>query len=165
MAYSALAIANAFIERSKQYGINDLSPMKLLKLVYFAHAWHLAVTGKPLFDEPVCAWRYGPVVPSVYNEFKGYGAGHIPTPSVVYINKNGHSEPIIPSVTDKETLSFIDAVLSTYGNQSAIFLSNLTHQSGSAWEVTKDRHQHGGINSWQIPNDVIRTTTRKQLGI
>ncbi|MEQ9867412.1 Panacea domain-containing protein [Pectobacterium aroidearum] len=165
MGYSAIAVANAFIERAKHYGINDLSPMKLQKLVYFAHAWHLALTGKPLIDEPVCAWRYGPVVPSVYNAFRGYGSGHIPTPAVAYEYSQGVPFPIIPTVNDKESAHLIDAVMNTYGNQSAIFLSNLTHQTGSAWDVTKDDHRQGQISGCVIPNEVIRNTTRVQLGM
>lgn len=165
MAHSAIAVANAFIERAKKYGISDLSPMKLQKLVYFAHAWQLALTGKPLIDEPICAWRYGPVVQSVYNTFRGYGSGHIPTPAVAYEHNQGVPFPVIPTVNDKEGAQLIDAVINTYGNQSAIFLSNLTHQSGSAWDITKDQHRHGQVSSWTIPNEVIRDTTRTQLGM
>ncbi|MDZ5641674.1 hypothetical protein [Enterobacter sp. A103] len=35
MAYSAIAVANAFIEKANERGICDLSPMKLQKLVFF----------------------------------------------------------------------------------------------------------------------------------
>ena len=52
MAYSAFAVANAFIERAEQGRIPNLTPMKLQKLLYFAQAWHLKGTqGRPLLDD------------------------------------------------------------------------------------------------------------------
>src|SRR5690606_18126590 len=39
--------------------------MSLQKLLYYAQAWHLAVTGEPLFDEQFKAYKDGPVVPQV----------------------------------------------------------------------------------------------------
>ncbi|WP_366513810.1 type II toxin-antitoxin system antitoxin SocA domain-containing protein [Planktotalea sp.] len=44
--------------------------MKLQKLVYIAYGWHLALSGKKLFTEEIEAWKHGPVVPSLYHEFK-----------------------------------------------------------------------------------------------
>ncbi len=40
----------------------DVTPLKLQKLLYYCQGYALALTGKPLFPEPVEAWRYGPVV-------------------------------------------------------------------------------------------------------
>ena len=57
--YSAKAVANYFLARAKESG-ETLSPMKLQKLIYFAHGWHLAVFDAPLLDEEVQAWDYGP---------------------------------------------------------------------------------------------------------
>jgi len=69
---SALAVANYFIKK----GIDtkkSVSPMKLQKLVYFAHGWRLALYNSPLIDEAIQAWQYGPVIPGIYHEFKHYG--------------------------------------------------------------------------------------------
>jgi uncharacterized phage-associated protein len=61
MPYPAAAIANEFIKVAKRNGVL-LTPMKLQKLVYFAHGWYLALLGKPLINEPVEAWKFGPVI-------------------------------------------------------------------------------------------------------
>ena len=53
MTYQAVAIANAFIDIGKQNNATDLTPMKLQKLVYFAHGWNLGATGRPLINEEV----------------------------------------------------------------------------------------------------------------
>lgn len=64
MGHSAKAIANFFIDRHKRHGI---SPLKLQKLIYMAHGWHLALLDKPLVeDEAPEAWKFGPVFASVY---------------------------------------------------------------------------------------------------
>jgi uncharacterized phage-associated protein len=72
MTYSPLAIANYFIELAKKKD-KFITPMKLQKLVYFAHGWCLALSDEPLIDEKIEAWKYGPVVTSLYHEFKRYG--------------------------------------------------------------------------------------------
>ena len=46
--YSALAVANWFVEN-----LAGTTPLKLQKLIYFAHGWHLALKGEPLIDEVV----------------------------------------------------------------------------------------------------------------
>src|SRR3569833_3739547 len=72
MAYDAKAVANYILDIADERGV-AVSPMKLLKLVYFSHGWHLAVTGKPLLNEQVEAWKFGPVVSELYHEFKAFG--------------------------------------------------------------------------------------------
>ena len=76
--YSAIAIANYFIQKSLDEKTDDLSPMKLQKLVYFAHAWYLIYQdGGKLINEAIEAWSYGPVINSVYHEFKHNGRNSI----------------------------------------------------------------------------------------
>src|ERR1700676_3931940 len=70
--HSALAVANWFLARAAADG-KSLDPMKLQKLIYFAHGWSLALTDIPLIEEHPEAWDYGPVIPSVYHEFKLFG--------------------------------------------------------------------------------------------
>ena len=76
MAYPTKAVANYFIDLANAKKI-QITPMKLQKLIYFAHGWHLAIIGEPLIDECVQAWSYGPVIDSIYHEFKEYGSGPI----------------------------------------------------------------------------------------
>src|SRR5438093_6238406 len=117
-AYSPFAIANYFIEKSAETGV-PLSPMKLIKLVYLAHGWHLALTGKPLITEPIEAWKYGPVIASLYHVFKRYGNGNLPITAKV-------STAVLPDDPDLKKL--LDKVWDSYGKYSAVQLSTLTHQ-------------------------------------
>ena len=69
--FDAKAIAN-FLLALDEMG-HALTPMKLQKLVYFSHGWHLAMLNSALIDENVEAWAFGPVIPSLYHEFKEFG--------------------------------------------------------------------------------------------
>lgn len=69
----ALFVANYIIEYSnkKGYKINNL---KLQKLLYFVNVRNILENGAPLFEESMEKWKYGPVVPDVYHEYKRFGA-------------------------------------------------------------------------------------------
>ena len=71
----AAAVANEFLQlQDKNPGSSHIDPMKLQKLIYYAHSWSLAVYGEPLIEEDIEAWSWGPVVRSVYLEFKDFGS-------------------------------------------------------------------------------------------
>ena len=72
MSHDPKAVANYFLDCAKEDG-ESLTLLKLVKLVYLAHGWHLGLTGDPLIKENVEAWRYGPVVPSIYHDLKIFG--------------------------------------------------------------------------------------------
>jgi uncharacterized phage-associated protein len=69
--HDARAVANFFLDRADRRGMR-LTIMTLLKVIYFAHAWHLVKENKPLVAQPFEAWQYGPVNRVVYEQFKGY---------------------------------------------------------------------------------------------
>ncbi len=71
-AHDALAIANLFLDFGADDGI-PIDHLKLQKLVYLAHGWHLGLTGRPLIFQTVVAWPFGPIIRDVFDEFEGYG--------------------------------------------------------------------------------------------
>ena len=90
----ALAIANYFIELAHKDNI-DIRPLKLMKLVYIAHGYILALLDKPTDGaklEKVEAWQYGPVFPSVYYSFKQYGGNPIDKTTTVLDFDNFYSQ-------------------------------------------------------------------------
>jgi uncharacterized phage-associated protein len=135
----SLAVANRFIEISNESGGKDLTLMKLLKVVYFAHGWHLGLTGKPLVNEYFQAWQFGPVAPDVYHAFKHVGASPINSPAYTFIDFNlGGSiddmkfeAPTVPREPNMDV--FLNKIWETYGRLSAFQLSELTHQTGTPW--------------------------------
>ena len=149
MSYPSLLIAGFFIGKAKQKR-ELLTPMKLIKLVYFAHGWYLALLHEPLIDEPIEAWQYGPVIPTIYHVYKKFGNEAI-------------SEPIFPfnpnqdfNLNDDNTTKIIlDKVWDVYQKFSAVQLSNMSHEKDSPWDIAW--HQEDGKNKLNhiISNDLI----------
>lgn len=74
---AAWMLATQFQHLAEGDADNDLTNMKLQKLLYYAQGCHLALMGDPLFSEPLVAWKYGPVVESVYEDYKRFRDGPI----------------------------------------------------------------------------------------
>ncbi len=139
--YEALAIANEFLDAAKK-SENKITHMKLQKLIYIAHGYYLAIQDFPLIHERVRAWKYGPVIISVYEEFKIYGHNYITEKgTTVDLKKRFQNidnnilkaDMYTPVVKEKEILKFVDEVWKIYGKYTAIELSNLTHEEGTPW--------------------------------
>jgi uncharacterized phage-associated protein len=157
MAYTAKQVANEFIQLAQDDG-KQLTPMQVQKLVYFAYGWYLAITGERLLNERVQAWQWGPVIPSLYGEFKLYGSGPITEKAADFYSSGttvGFIFPRIASDDPKDTLALqvIAKVWSIYGKFSAIELSSMTHAANSPWSKYYDKNVRGT----DIPDEAIRS--------
>ena len=137
MAYSARTVANYLIEAKSKEDGTPPTPMQLLKLVYIAHGWNLAINDRPLINDRIEAWRYGPVIPKIYQDLKIWG--------------NTPVEELLPAPASEagglapDEKAVVDAVLKAYGHLSGVQLSNLTHASGTPWyQVYYDEGQDTG---------------------
>jgi uncharacterized phage-associated protein len=117
------------------------SHLKLQKLLYYCYAEFLERTGQRLFDEPIVAYKYGPVVESVFRKFQKNGSSVIDyqedeefeiipdqfaaTPSFIKIAHSEHGAVAIDSIF---------TVLSKYGDMSPFDLVDKTHQEGGPWD-------------------------------
>jgi uncharacterized phage-associated protein len=137
MCYSASQIANEFIRRGIA-GNEPVDPLKIQKLVYVAQGWHLVFLGKPLIKDKIEAWRYGPVVPSLYRMCRKYGVS--PIDAMV-------DEPSNAPKLNAEDKAIIDEVWKKYGPRSGIELSMMTHEPGSAWDIVR----RGNPDDWNSP--------------
>lgn len=147
--YSALVIASKFIDLGIQKGY-PVNPMKLQKMVYFAHGLNLAKNNKPLINDEVQAWDYGPVIPNIYHTLKEFGnADILKNPIRVGINIGNTFKS--QDVLDDESESIIQLAFEITKNMSAIQLSNWSHADGSAWQKTFD-----GSHNKTIKNDDIK---------
>ena len=123
-ALSAVDVSNEIIRVAHETG-RSISNMKLQKLLYLAQGIHLALNNDtPLFEDSIEAWKYGPVVPSVYHKFKIYFSGEIPA---------NHPFSIEDSQLSVNHKKLIRRVVELYGGLSAISLSNFTHLPDSPW--------------------------------
>jgi uncharacterized phage-associated protein len=101
---------------------DPIDNLKLQKLLYYTQAWYLAINGIPLFSDQIEAWVHGPVVPSVFREYRAYRWSPI-TADVSY-------QP------DSGTANHIDVVLVAYGEYSAWDLEKLSH-SEEPWKQAR----------------------------
>lgn len=153
-----VAVANFFIQKGLDTG-EEVSPMKLLKLVYIAHGWHLALKGEPLISEGAQAWKFGPVIPDLYHRLKHYGMRPITELESEFVD----GELVIPRVTNEADKRFLEAVWRAYSRYSAIELSNLTHQADTPWSEVWDIHGGRVKKGAIIPNDLIRQHYTEKL--
>jgi uncharacterized phage-associated protein len=86
--------------------------------VYYCQGFTLAITGEPLFPEPIEAWTHGPVCPPLYDAYKIYGKSPIPID-----NLDLSVEPF----TDQQ-MKIMGEVFEMYGQFSAWRLREMTHQ-------------------------------------
>ncbi len=125
------------------------TPMHAIKLVYLCHGWMLGLKDKSLIHEPVEAWTYGPVVPSVYYRYKAFGGFTITSEAV---NKTS-------DFTDEQN-KIVKEVVDVYMDSTAIELSNITHKTGTPWDLVM--RKYGGVGSI-IPNEIIRDHYRQLI--
>ena len=130
--YAASHIANYFLLKAKLDKISDMTPMKLVKLVYIAYSWYYAICKKKLFDEKIEAWRYGPVVPSIYHEFKRFRHESIDCFSI------NNTDDLFPLIYEDDYLAgvILLRVWKSYKNKDGIRLSNITHGDEGFWTST-----------------------------
>lgn len=136
----SLAVAQRMLEACAQADASSVTPMQLLKLVYIAHGYMLGKHGRPLLNESVQAWEYGPVVPSVYQAIKSYRSSPV---------ERVPSAPDHPF--DADEIAIIELVAKAYGKHSGVVLSAATHKAGTPWQQTWA--QWG--RSSAISNDII----------
>jgi uncharacterized phage-associated protein len=152
--YTAKAIANELLVIAQKNG-EYLTPMKLQKLLYFAHSWHLAFTDKPLIDEQIEAWQWGPVVASIYHAKKNSGPNPIRN---LCVDSEGN-DPRVP-IEDCYTHSLLAEIWKVYGLLTAIQLSNISHDKGSPWD-TANNANGSQLRNWPIDNNAIKKYFRE----
>ena len=152
--YRAAHIANFILDKAEEEGIQDISILKLLKLVYIFFGWVIVIHPRTeLFSDPIEAWKYGPVVPSLYYELRRFGKGRIEERATLY-DPYDDLEVKIPTkedITDLELLETLETLWGSYKDAPAEHLIALTHQQGTPWWNTFD-----GTPNKRIPTKLIR---------
>lgn len=143
--------------------------MKLQKLVYLCHGYFLASTDRPLIRERFEAWQYGPVSPTLYQEFKNFGGDPITCMATEFCFEDGDDfndfefVTVPPVTNDIRAEKIISFVWKTYNKWSARELSALTHQSGWAWDKVTRKHpdeRHIEISDRLIKRDFESLVTK-----
>jgi uncharacterized phage-associated protein len=143
---SAKKVASYFIDKSSKLDENnDLTNLKLQKILYFAQVESIKKNGEKLFADDIEAWQYGPVVPKVYEWLKGCGAYTV-TSFDVALDASG--------LTD-QTKQFLDGMWEKCRKYSAWYLVDKTHKPNSAWSIV---YNNGQGNHKVIPVEKLKAT-------
>ena len=125
--YNAIDIANWFLnENRKQMNFEDsefITNLKLQKLLYYAQGCYLAQKGESLFKEDFLAWEHGPVIRTIYDKFKKFGANGIQY-------EEDYEEKI-----DEDTIELLRRVYNKFAQYTAWKLRDMTHQE-TPWKET-----------------------------
>ena len=142
--HDARAVTNYLIDKGLENG-RHLTPLQMMKLIYFSHAWMLAIFGRPLFKQNFEAWKYGPVVRDVYQALKKYGSNPI-TSRIALDNVTEHQ-------LASQEIAVLNKVFAEYSDYDGWILSGLTHIPEGPWFKTRMDKGLGSI----IPNKTIQT--------
>lgn len=127
-----------FIVRKYIRDENPVTNMKLQKMLYYAWVHYYREHKEYLFRDDICAWKYGPVVPKVYREYRIYAG-----------------MPILksesPGEIDKDTADFLTRFADEHKDFTASQLVNLTHRDGYPWKLVYKKEE----KYTKIPFDTI----------
>ncbi len=107
-------VADYLIAECRERGEN-LTNLKLQKLLYYADAWNLALRDEPLFDENFKAWVHGPVLLSQYHRFKDYRWKPI--------EEDVARPEIVPGLA-----AHLNEIIDVFGCETAVALELMTHR-------------------------------------
>lgn len=129
MTYQLQDVINWFLSKEA------MTPKKLQKILYYAYSWHLTFENddpdnleRRLFDERFEAWVHGPVIPSVYEDYKHKGYNEIEQ----YRGK--------VAKFDADTKDTLEQVWITYGKYNGNQLESISHQE-SPWKNARKGYQ------------------------
>lgn len=147
MRASATVLCNNVLLRAKKENI-DITPMKLQKILYYICVKYVQDTGGLPISEHFEVWKYGPVLSSVYAEFKPFGSQPITSYA---LNAKGKAK-IVDESCNPCLAACIDYVWNKLKRYSGVELSERTHENGSGWysafQADKD-----SISTEEMKND------------
>ena len=158
MPYKPSHVANSFLVRGNKEGIK-IDHLKIQKLVYFFHGWFLATSDDPGVGELFEAWPYGPVLPSLYSQFKHSGSRAIDGYAVDIDPRTGEEKCLMVGFDDARFVEVFEPVWQRYKLMSGLQLSSITHASNTPWDLARKR------GASYLSNDEIKKYFRKLASV
>ena len=118
-----------------------MSNLRLQKVLYIAHMFHLGLHAQPLVNDGFQAWNYGPVSPNLYHHAKGYGSDSIGNVFGRYAG--------VPQETSEHTL--LNHVVHDTKDMTGGQLVAITHWKRGAWQKV----YRPGMRHTPIPDELI----------
>jgi uncharacterized phage-associated protein len=150
---NAIDVAHYFLNKADRDAGDAPTHLWLQKVVFYAQAWSFVFLSEPLFAEPVEAWEHGPVVESVWQEYKKFERHVI-----------SEQPTIDPRLFSKEEMTLLRVVWERYGGLTASRLRSLTH-SEAPWLNARQGLQDNEPSKNPISPEDMRTYYGKFGGI
>jgi uncharacterized phage-associated protein len=150
---SCHTVADYFLLQVDVQAGDTISNLKLQKLCYYAQAWNLALSERPLFSERIEAWAHGPAIPALYRRFRQYGWGSIDP-------QNLRTNPL--DELDRDDIEFLDEVWSHYGHYSGRQLELMTHKE-APWKDAYGNRRRGEGCTEEITHNSMREFYGRKL--
>jgi uncharacterized phage-associated protein len=151
MTHDPRALANYVLDATAGRGFG-VTNMALNKILYFSHGWHLAVHEAPLITVAFEAWDYGPVLPLLYHQFKGFGDREISARATQIDLTSGRSVEVEYRLA-AQTREHLDVMIEFYAPKSGPTLSHLSHDPAGPWATVR---RSPNRPSMSIPDDLVK---------
>ena len=131
----------------------NLTPIQVNKFAYISHGINLGLHGKSLICEEIEAWRYGPVIPSIYHILKRFQRNTISTKKYLgdHIVIDTYTESNKTFFTEPE-IKIMDGCMRKYEETPIGVLIGITHKKGGPWHKYYDKSK----SFVKIPNSEIK---------
>jgi len=144
------SIANFLLDEAQAQGL-EITNLALNKILYFCHAWYLAQYKLPLLSTTFEAWDHGPVIPSVYHQFKRHKNGPISSRATM-IDLDTGLDVIARASLELEEKAYLRKMLAFYGVRTGSTLRNMSHEPGAPWDQVRQQAPEPGM---VIPDRII----------
>jgi uncharacterized phage-associated protein len=122
-------IALHLVQRAEREGIDDMTQLKLQKMLYYIQGYHMALYGTKAFSAPIKAYDNGPVVSSFYGVLKEHVPSRKVVTSAILCTALGLSGVLC---LEEDLLNISNKVFDELGSKTALELRQMTHEE-SPW--------------------------------
>ena len=138
------------------YGLN-LDQLQLNKLLYITNGFVLQDRDEPAFHNPVEAWKYGPVIRTVWEAYNDWGNTPIGVLDMCRTPLGNKTETIkrrdeLLKIIGRDVAGVVGGVLEEYGQCTGGELVDMTHRKGTPWSDAYRRGRNNVIPTESIAN-------------
>lgn len=152
--YDSRAVANFLLDTAAERKL-ALTQLALYKIIYFSHGWYLAKTHAPLIFHDFEAWRHGPVVKVLRDEFSRFRDAPI-TSRAHKLDIYSRARTVVRPELAPDDKSFVITIFDAYHVHDAWKLSEMTHEVGSPWDLVWNSTDPIGRLGLRLKNSEIK---------
>lgn len=140
-----LAVAKYLNEMNVEKHGCGMDEMKMHKMMYFSQRESLMNTNNPLFEDLFEAWKFGPVLRTVRNEYK-----------------NNHMFKSVNETLTEEEKGLVESVFERYDSFDAWDLSSLSHEEFS-WKQAREGLAPNENGSQKLSLRAMRVDAKREM--